>query len=104
MRKHLWSVSAFALLAAFASEAQAQTATPPVADDGDAAAAVPAGDQDSRQATQSYPGDIVVTASKRAENLSDVPMSITAISGDSLREKGIKIGRASCRERVCQYV
>src|SRR3546814_508057 len=89
MRKHLWSVSAFALLAAFASEAQAQTATPPVADDGDAAAAVPAGDQDSRQATQSYPGDIVVTASKRAENLSDVPMSITAISGDSLREKGI---------------
>src|SRR3546814_7842428 len=33
--------------------------------------------------------DLVVTASKRAENLSDVPMSITAISGDSLREKGI---------------
>src|SRR3546814_11111635 len=82
MRKHLWSVSAFALLAAFASEAQAQTATPPVADDGDAAAAVPAGDQDSRQATQPYPGDIVVTASKRAENLSDGPMSIPARSDE----------------------
>jgi iron complex outermembrane receptor protein len=33
--------------------------------------------------------DIIVTASKRAENLSDVPMSITAISGDALTSKGI---------------
>src|SRR3546814_18436672 len=80
MRKHLWSVSAFALLAAFASEAQAQTATPPVADDGDAAAAVPAGALDRRQATPSYPGEIVVYASMRAANLSVVLMSITAIS------------------------
>src|SRR3546814_14143865 len=84
MRKHLWSVSAFALLAAFASEAQAQTATPPVADDGGAAAAVPAGDQDSRKATQYYTGAIVVTASKRAENLSDAPLSINAIARKSV--------------------
>jgi outer membrane receptor protein involved in Fe transport len=34
-------------------------------------------------------GDIVVTAQKRAERLSDVPMSITAASGDTLGKLGI---------------
>ena len=33
--------------------------------------------------------EIVVTASKRAENLSDVPMSISAFTGESLNDKGI---------------
>jgi iron complex outermembrane receptor protein len=33
--------------------------------------------------------DIIVTATKRAESLSDVPMSITAISGAALQDKGI---------------
>lgn len=34
--------------------------------------------------------EIVVTAQKRSERLSDVPMSITAASGDALLERGIK--------------
>ncbi|SMC77863.1 TonB-dependent receptor [Novosphingobium sp. B1] len=34
--------------------------------------------------------EIVVTAQKRSENLSDVPMSITALSGDSLLQRGVQ--------------
>ena len=34
-------------------------------------------------------GDIIVTAQKRAERLNDVPVSITAISGDQLAKQGI---------------
>jgi outer membrane receptor protein involved in Fe transport len=33
--------------------------------------------------------ELVVTAQKRAESLSDVPMSITALSGDQLQSRGI---------------
>ena len=33
--------------------------------------------------------DIIVTATKRAENIQDVPMSITAVSGDQLEQRGI---------------
>ncbi|WP_037491482.1 TonB-dependent receptor [Sphingobium indicum] len=33
--------------------------------------------------------DIIVTATKRSENLSQVPMSITAVSGETLQQKGI---------------
>ncbi|WP_082594727.1 TonB-dependent receptor [Sphingomonas sp. Root710] len=34
-------------------------------------------------------GDIIVTAQKRSERLRDVPMSITAATGDELRSRGI---------------
>ena len=34
-------------------------------------------------------GDIIVTAQKRSERLQDVPLSITAASGDQLKERGI---------------
>ncbi|KXU30502.1 TonB-dependent receptor [Sphingobium sp. AM] len=33
--------------------------------------------------------DIIVTAQKRAQNLSDVPMSITAVTGEQLQSRGI---------------
>lgn len=34
-------------------------------------------------------GDIVVTAQKRSERLQDVPLAVTAVTGDSLSERGI---------------
>ncbi len=40
-------------------------------------------------ADTSYGDVIVVTAQKRAENLAEVPMSITAISGDNLVKSGV---------------
>ena len=35
-------------------------------------------------------GEIVVTARRRAENLQDVPISITALSGEALQQAGIR--------------
>ena len=34
--------------------------------------------------------EIVVTATKRAESLQDVPLSIAAFSGEQMRERGIQ--------------
>src|SRR5471030_678276 len=60
-------------------------------------------------------GELVVTAEKRDEKLLDVPMSVTALPADTLDKLqdrsfadyaalvpglALKIGRASCRERV----
>ena len=38
---------------------------------------------------ETFDGDIVVTASKREQNLNDVGMTVTAISGDDLDERRI---------------
>ena len=34
-------------------------------------------------------GDIIVTANRRSERLQDVPLSVTAIEGETLRERGV---------------
>lgn len=48
-------------------------------------------DQESaRQSTNQVFGEIVVTAQKREENAQDVPISITALSGDTLSQIGIQ--------------
>lgn len=49
----------------------------------------PQADSPPAEATQPEAGlqDIVVTARKRAENLRDVPVAITAIGGDMLQQK-----------------
>src|SRR3546814_18952194 len=84
--------------------------------------------QDARTDTERYDRDeIIVTAQRREQNVRDVPMSIDVIGGEKLVNQGIEdvqrlaeslpslvvggqggtfgeIGRASCRERVCQYV
>jgi iron complex outermembrane receptor protein len=39
--------------------------------------------------SSSGPGDIIVTATRRNEKLRDVPMSITALSGETLQKQGI---------------
>jgi iron complex outermembrane receptor protein len=42
-------------------------------------------------------GDIIVTAQKRAENLQNVPVAVTAISGDDLQARGISDVQALAR-------
>lgn len=57
-----------------------------------AMATVPAFAQDSTEtesAAQGSGSDIIVTARKRAEDILDVPVSITALSNDQLVERGI---------------
>lgn len=44
---------------------------------------------DSSQAEAPPPGDIIVTAQKRSERLRDVPVSITAVTGEQLKTQGI---------------
>jgi iron complex outermembrane recepter protein len=75
-RSALMATTAFAALAATAAAAQT---TPP-------ATSRPASDQ---PAGDIRPGDIVVTAQRRAERLQDVPLSITAISGDQIVNQDI---------------
>ncbi len=59
-----------------------------VADTPDATASTPPG-QAAAAAPQTGDQDIVVTARKRAETLLDVPIAATAISGNTLTERGI---------------
>ena len=53
--------------------------------------------------------EVVVTAQRREANLQDVPIAVTAFSGEAIQDRALgnitalsmlKIGRASCRERV----
>lgn len=71
------SVAAMAL--ALAGPAFAQDAAP---------APAPASSTDAA-ATEGFGEDIVVTAQRRAERLQDTPISIVAISGDALTERGV---------------
>ena len=82
---------AIAIAAMSSGAAQAQTADPAATATATATttaqtteAPVPTAADDAESGN-----DIVVTASKRAESLSDVPMSITAVSGQALQDKGI---------------
>ncbi|MGW8135158.1 TonB-dependent receptor [Sphingomonas zeae] len=54
-----------------------------------AASAMPAQAQDTAPASgDAQPGDIIVTAQKREQALIDVPLSITAITGETLARRG----------------
>jgi len=53
-------------------------------------------------------GEIVVTAQRREQNIQDVPISITAISGEALTEVGIRdplfLAQADRRvQRECRH-
>lgn len=48
-------------------------------------------------AASSGVGEIIVTAQKRAENLQDVPVAVTAFSGDTLVQRGVNDAQALTR-------
>lgn len=73
------------LLAFVCEQAKAQDASPGVP----AATPESAPDRDSNDADADRSGDIVVTAQKRSERLADVPISITAATGEQLKSMGI---------------
>ena len=55
----------------------------------------PAGASEAAGPDEAPLEEVVVTAQKRSERLLDVPLSVTAASGDQLARQGItKIGRA----------
>jgi iron complex outermembrane recepter protein len=98
IRKQLLVTSAVVALAAPPVWAQATTSvgTEPIANAGstDNAVGDVSGDRSVAQAETAMPegaasGDIVVTARRRAENISKVPIAITALSGESLIQNQI---------------
>lgn len=80
-------VSALALVIGFGAPAFAQD----VDADATANAEANAPDQQAEEPAKKnlQLEEIVVTAQKRAENIQDVPVSMSAVTGDSLKEKGI---------------
>ena len=47
--------------------------------------------------------EVVVTATKRAENLQDVPVSVQALTGDSLRAQSIMTFDAKPKSPIVHY-
>ena len=81
--RSLAAVSLFAV--AVASPALAQT-DPPSAEP--TPAGEPAGPQQSPAPADEVPGEIIVTAQKRAQRLQDVPVAVSVISGAALDAQG----------------
>ena len=77
------------LISCLVSTASIALAAPALAQDG----ATPVTDQ-SQAETASNAGDIVVTATRRSEALSDVPIAISAVSGETLQNTGATDVRA----------
>ena len=73
MNKHIGALSFAALLASVSGAALAQDQAP---------APAPAASEEAY-------GDIIVTAQKRSERLQDVPVSVSAITGDALQQSRV---------------
>ncbi len=85
MSKSLWLFST--AIIAFAVPAQAQTAPDPAAPPSPTEAAGAVGPT-ATAATSTDNGDIIVTATRRNEALSDVPLAVSAVTGDMLAKSG----------------
>lgn len=85
------SISHAALACALVAPATAaaQGADAPLADPAEAAVAVPDAAQQTPPPAAQGVEDIVVTAQRREERLQDVPIPVSAVSGDSLAKAGI---------------
>ena len=90
MRHHslfVMATSAAALALPGVAAAQSQDGQSLVAQGGTSGnAGDPAAGQ-ARPAAQADPGDIVVTARRREESLKDVPIAVTALTGDQLKDR-----------------
>jgi len=88
----LYGFSAFCILALLlsAGAADADSAVDRLSASGSmTAASGPAGGETSEPAAPQELADVIVTAQKHSERIQDVPLSITAVSGDGLAKRGI---------------
>lgn len=74
------------ILIALPEAAQAQTGTPP-SQPAPSVAAAPAEEAQAQEAETGI-ADIIVTAQRRSESLQDVPIAVTALTGDELSNAG----------------
>lgn len=89
LRLRLRRICSTALGCMLTGPALAQTAAPATPGATSAVATATPSLPDTNSASQATLEEIVVTAQKRAENIQDVPLSIAAISGQTLAAEGI---------------
>ncbi len=82
MSKKLYGASAFALAMAFTANAQAQDAQPQGAPDAGTGGASTAFDEEN-------PDVIIVTANRRAQDVQDVQIAVTAVDAVALERQGV---------------
>jgi iron complex outermembrane receptor protein len=91
MRKSMWLLSAgmFAIsMPAYAQETAPDTAQPNIGAQETAAEDAMVGDQQSETRGESDTSEIVVTATRRNEALSDVPLAVSAVTAETLENSG----------------
>ena len=88
LRRRLLCASAMSLIACLPGAAMAQQATAVAAPAPTSASIGP--DQSEAQTVATGPGDIVVTARRRAESLQSVPVNVTALGSESIEKLGIR--------------
>jgi iron complex outermembrane recepter protein len=84
------NLSALLLAWSFNGAALAQQAASSDIDQGTSSVIQPTGTPPATKATDASLGEIVVTAQKRTQNVNDVGMSISALSADDLRARGVE--------------
>ena len=86
MRKSIWLLSAG--LVAFSAPAFAQTTTDQPSTPADAPLAAASVDTKAKAAEAKDDDTIIITATRRSEALSDVPLAVSAVTGETLKNSG----------------